>query len=79
MNNEEFRIATEEEISEGKAVRAYQLNNGDVFSTCNLLLEYENRVLYEVIRISDAIFESRYERTGRSFTLEQITEMAKAM
>jgi hypothetical protein len=75
IKDEEFRLATESEIKEGRAVRVFKLSNGDVFQIYNLLLEFEDNILYEVVCVRDTLFEPRYERTGRSFTPEQINKM----
>lgn len=56
--------------------RAYRLCNGDIFTIENLVLEYENLILYEVIEDGFDIFMQRkWKRTGKSFTPEQINKM----
>lgn len=58
-------------------VRAYQLSNGDVVNINNLLLEFEDNILYEVVKVRETLFEPKYERTGKSFTPEQINKIIK--
>jgi hypothetical protein len=55
--------------------RLYPLQNGDVFSVNELLLEFEDGICYEVIRVRDTIYNPQFKRTGKSFTPEQINEI----
>lgn len=63
------------ELPEGY-VRAVRLENGMVVQVNHLLLEFEDNILYEV-EPAKSWFNPYYERTGRSFTMEQINQMNK--
>lgn len=63
--------------------RAYKLSNGDVIQINEMFVEFEDKILYEVIRVAELgdlsteFVRVTYIRTGRSFTFEQINEMVK--
>jgi len=63
------------EIPEGYT-RAHMLGNGDVVQVHGLLLEFEDNILYEV-KEPVGLVNPYYERTGRSFTPEQLNEMVR--
>jgi hypothetical protein len=56
-------------------VRAVRLENGMVMQINDLLLEFEDNILYEV-EPAKTWLNPFYERTGRSFTMEQINQMS---
>lgn len=62
-------------INKNTPVRAYPLQNGDVVEINGILLEFEDNILHEVIRITDTLFNPQFKRTGKIFTPEQINEM----
>ena len=55
-------------------VRAHKLSNGDVLQVNDLLLEFENNLLYEVKPSLEAV-NPYYERTGRTYTPELLNKM----
>lgn len=61
---------------DGYEVRAFRLSNGDVFTIRDLMLEFEDNILYEVREIGSGFFR-KYKRTGKSFTPEKINLMFK--
>lgn len=60
--------------------RVYKLNNGDVFNVCGVLIEYDEGVFYEVEDLkpySYFVFDKKYERTGKIYTIEEINEIVR--
>jgi hypothetical protein len=64
-------VYVEKEESNIPKIRAYQLNNGDVISINDLLLEFEDNLFYEV-KEPVGLVNPYFERTGRKFTIEQL-------
>jgi hypothetical protein len=52
--------------------RAVQLEDGMVISFMDVLLEYEDKKFYEVVKTSYGMFNPQYERTGKSYTIDEL-------
>jgi hypothetical protein len=72
----EESIRIEKANSPKGCVRAHKLSNGDVINVMSILLEFEDNILYEVEE-AKGLINPVYERTGRSFTPQQVNEMFK--
>ena len=60
------------------SVRAYKLCNGDIITVNNLVLQFEDKVLYEMIEDGLDVFgQQKWKRTGKSFTPEQLNNLIK--
>lgn len=60
------------------AVRAYRLCNGDIFTVKDLVLQFENNILYEMVEDGLDMFRQRkWKRTGKLFTPEQLNKLIK--
>lgn len=82
-------INIESENSKNR-VRAYRLNNGDIFTVYGMLLEFEDDILYgvvarqvehrgEVDNNCSTYNITQYFRTGISFTLDEINQLVKEL
>lgn len=61
-------------IDDNQAVRVYKLSNGDIFKVNELLLEFEDNLLYEVTEKRNSVYAT-YIRTSRVFTPNEINNM----
>ncbi|MGG1339074.1 hypothetical protein GH892_03220 [Bacillus thuringiensis] len=64
-------------MAEKNMSRAYRLNNGDVITINNIMLEYGDGMLYEVtFKGYGGLYSNpKWERTDRIFTMEEASEI----
>lgn len=56
--------------------RAYRLSNGDIFAIKDTTIEFEDKKFFEVVEApGDEYAYTRWERTGVSFTMDELNEL----
>lgn len=61
----------------GHYLRAFKLSNHVVISVNDTLMEYEDKMFYEVNLVIDELFNPVYERTGKTFKPEDLNNIVK--
>lgn len=69
-------ITLEKAILPNNYVRAYRLQNNDILTINNMVLEFEDNILYKVVDDGFDLFgQKKWKRTGKSFTPEQLNKL----
>ena len=92
INNKNAVVLNEDAIFEYREpkkniARTYQLNNGDIFTVANVTVQFDDKILYEVVEDGEDIMQeiidgvvyrviqTKWTRTGKVYTIDQLNEL----
>ena len=73
--------------SKKNVFRAYELNNGDIFTVADVTLQFDEKILYEVFEdgedviqevvdgVNYRVIQTKWTRTGKVYTIDQLNEI----